>query len=256
MDKKSRQEICDVLNSFKVIESDPEYILVPNKYSNLTRLLSVGIPTERIEAAVSDDGETIDILALAFMNDEPYADTVENSKFIVWGPVENDAELLRRVREGGGTANDAYRLLTELDSAKDQKKTTVGAVIHALVMSAHVNAVEHGWWEPDEESGAPRTFGECIALVHSELSEALEFYREGRQPNQLFYTGKFIGSTVDSDEKTDTFQKPDGIPAELADVVIRIFDIAGRWNIDLGRAIIEKMEYNKSRPYRHGGKAL
>jgi NTP pyrophosphatase (non-canonical NTP hydrolase) len=109
--------------------------------------------------------------------------------------------------------------------------------INELVKEAHENAVNKGWW--DEERG----FGELIALMHSELSEALEFYRDGKAPNELIYTG--ISGL-----------KPDGIPAELADVVIRVFDACGRYGIDLEAAITVKMAYNATRPQRHGGKKI
>ena len=46
--------------------------------------------------------------------------------------------------------------------------------------------------------------------------------------------------------------KPEGVPAELADVVIRCFDMADYYGINLEAAIIEKMEFNKTRPYKHG----
>ena len=98
----------------------------------------------------------------------------------------------------------------------------------------HQNAVDHGWW--DEE----RTFGEIIALCHSELSEALEAYRDGYKPTYIFFEGK----------------KPEGIPIELADCIIRILDYCGKENIDIEKAICVKHEYNKTRPYRHGGKAI
>ncbi len=110
--------------------------------------------------------------------------------------------------------------------------------IPELIKEAHQNAIEHGWWEEE------RTFGEQIALMHSELSEALEEYRNGQQPDEI-YT---------SEEKTGF--KPEGIPAELADVVIRIFDTCGKYGIDLENAIIAKMKYNKTRPYKHGGKRI
>lgn len=83
-------------------------------------------------------------------------------------------------------------------------------------------------------------FCEFIALTHSELSEALEHYREGCLPNEMKYA------------KDGT--KPDGIPAELADVVIRIFNACHFWGVDLEKAVREKLDYNDSRPVRHGGK--
>lgn len=109
--------------------------------------------------------------------------------------------------------------------------------INQLVEAAHTNAKSKGWWDED------RSFGEVIALIHSEVSEALEFYREGHAPNDMLWTG------------ADGL-KPDGIPAEFADIVIRIFDACGRYNIDLEEAIKVKMDYNSSRPHKHGGKVI
>lgn len=106
--------------------------------------------------------------------------------------------------------------------------------INELVEQAHTNAVEHGWWEED------RPFGELIALCHSELSEALEEYRNGKAMTTTYI-------------KND---KPEGIPIELADVLIRIFDICGRYKIDLESAVKRKMAYNETRPHRHGGKVI
>ena len=48
--------------------------------------------------------------------------------------------------------------------------------------------------------------------------------------------------------------KPEGIPTELADVIIRVLDYCGCAGINIDAAISQKHEYNKSRPYRHGGK--
>lgn len=96
----------------------------------------------------------------------------------------------------------------------------------------HKNAVDHGWW--DEK----RSFGEIIALCHSELSEALEEYRNG---SLILYYER---------------DKPEGLAVELADCIIRILDYCGKENIDIEKIIQIKHEYNKTRPYRHGGKIL
>jgi hypothetical protein len=53
--------------------------------------------------------------------------------------------------------------------------------INELVKAAHQNAIDKGWYEE------PRTFGESIALMHSELSEALEDYRSGKGFNEVWY---------------------------------------------------------------------
>lgn len=75
----------------------------------------------------------------------------------------------------------------------------------------HQNAVEHGWWDE------PRSFGDIVALCHSELSEALEEYRNG---------------------------KP------------MIYGCCGKEGVDVEAVLAQKHEYNRTRPYRHGGKAL
>lgn len=193
-----------------------------------------------------------------------------------------------------------------------------------LATIIHENAVSHGWWEKE------RSFAEIVALIHSELSEALEEYRSGK-PNIWFAcipTDAFAGcrnmTHCESEKgnlgcvKTEADcsykdAKPEGIVVELADAVIRILDYCGKQGLDieealavrragfdaytlpelvaechyllsmaykdvephslyfaecislidfwvkenggdLDEAIVLKHEYNKSRPYRHGGK--
>ena len=96
-------------------------------------------------------------------------------------------------------------------------------MINDLVKRAHDNSVKHGFWEED------KNFGEVIALMH----------RDGKKANETYY---------------ENGTKPCGIPSELADVVIRIFDFCGGNDIDLEKIILEKMEYNETRPYKHGQK--
>lgn len=107
-------------------------------------------------------------------------------------------------------------------------------MINDLVKEVHQNAIAKGWWEEE------RSVGDIIALCHSELSEALEEFRNGHQPTEIYYNGA----------------KPEGVPIELADVVIRIMDYCGRTGIDLQSAIMQKNEYNKTRPHKHGGKVI
>ena len=116
----------------------------------------------------------------------------------------------------------------------------------------HKNAVEHGWWDKE------RSFGEIIALCHSELSEALEEYRKGNKPNQIYYkdkSGNEYGCDVPGFDGESNL-KPEGIPIELADCIIRILDYCGKEGINIEEAIRIKHNYNKTRPYKHGGKRI
>lgn len=105
--------------------------------------------------------------------------------------------------------------------------------VNDLQREIHENSVAHGWWEGE------RNFGELIALCHSELSEALEEVRKGKGANEVYYSEG---------------GKPEGVPSELADVVIRIMDMCEHYEIDLGAVIMEKHDFNKKRPYKHGKK--
>ena len=182
-----------------------------------------------------------------------------------------------------------------------------------LIAEIHENAVAHGWWKDD------RGFGEIAALIHSELSEALEEYRNDKP--FVYYAGTDAsGCKVEEAQPIPPIVvKPEGIAVELADTVIRILDYFGkigfmpaevcasnpdtddvdddryenfgdfvtnchadvsaafddlneernlflcdcaarieRWfsknGLSLEEVIQIKNEFNKSRPYRHGGK--
>lgn len=95
-------------------------------------------------------------------------------------------------------------------------------MINQLCKEAFETAASKGWHDQEKETGT------LLALIHAEVSEALEADRKGDKEN-------FV--------------------EELADVCIRIFDLCGSRGIDLETAILAKMEYNKTRTYKHGGKA-
>lgn len=94
-------------------------------------------------------------------------------------------------------------------------------MINTLCNEAYQTAKSKGWHDDERETGT------LIALIHSEVSEALEADRIGDQ---------------------------EGFVEELADVCIRVFDLCGSRGIDLEKAIKLKMEKNKGRSYKHGGK--
>lgn len=100
------------------------------------------------------------------------------------------------------------------------KKIACGA-FQQLQSNIHINAMNHGWW--DEERKIP----ELLCLIHSEVSEALEAYRNNDMA--LFRE-------------------------ECADIMIRLLDMCENETIDLWYEVMRKHEINKKRPYRHGGK--
>jgi NTP pyrophosphatase (non-canonical NTP hydrolase) len=81
----------------------------------------------------------------------------------------------------------------------------------------------NGWYDES------RTFGEDIALLHSEVSEAFEGWRNNDMEN---------------------------VAEELADILIRLLDTASRHNVDLYAETKRKIEKNRERGYKHGGKRI
>jgi NTP pyrophosphatase (non-canonical NTP hydrolase) len=128
----------------------------------------------------------------------------------------------------------------DYDNALRKGHATLNEITHA----AHANSVDKGFWDDQklavnatrlDRERVQRTIPEKLALIHSEVSEALEDYRDG-----------VMVTTVDAKGK------PVGFPSELADIVIRICDLAGALGIDLDAEIEQKMRYNADRPRKHG----
>ena len=154
-------------------------------------------------------------------------------------------ELIEQVLDtigeyGNGTSGDdiraAYSKLIKARNLLDEEFEGMKERprINEFSDEVHQNAVKHGWW-----TMAP-SFPEVIALCHSELSEALEEYRKDGGMRMMYYEDGV----------------PHGIAFELADVILRILDYCGHMGIDIEKCLEEKNNFNRNRPYRHGGKVI
>lgn len=123
--------------------------------------------------------------------------------------------------------------------------------ISYLAQTCFSISILKGFWEPcigddvvnegvlhKELFISRRNMGEAIALIHSELSEALEAHRTDDGYSH-------VGA------KDDKLDRP-GIEVEFADAIIRIMDIAYAYNLDIGGAVIDKLKYNIGRGHKHG----
>ncbi len=115
------------------------------------------------------------------------------------------------------------------DTINDDNLAMFAGQFYLIQEAVHANAVDKGFWD------APRNEGECIALMHSELSEALEAIRKSEVKGHL---------------------SPDFtlLEEEFADVIIRIMDYAEAANLKVAEAVHAKAKFNRDREQMHGKK--
>ena len=132
--------------------------------------------------------------------------------------------------------------------------------LNALAQRCYDQAAEKGFHENDADNNP----AERLALIASEVFEAFEDVRSGRPLDRNYYT--IDGAEVERDNETGTWKrvggppkysghvlpKPEGVPSELADVLIRVLDLSVEWGVDIEAAVEEKLQYNRTRPAMHG----
>lgn len=142
-------------------------------------------------------------------------------------------ELLYLMAVGFAHVREELKILEDEKELQEEKEM----LIKNLQKRAHATATAKGW---HDKKVSPV---ECLALVQCEISEAIEEVRKGKRMNEAYFS-------------PSNPSKPEGVPSELADAVIRILDLSEEFGIDLEQAIAEKMAFNETRPYRHGGKKM
>lgn len=123
-------------------------------------------------------------------------------------------------------------------------------MINELSKEIHEVNKANGFYEEE------KNIGEMLALIHSEVSEALESDRKGRYAHYDNETDSTLYlSPIDQDFK-EHFEEliKDTFEDELADIMIRVMDMAAFKGIDLQAHIKAKIRYNSLREYKHGKK--
>jgi NTP pyrophosphatase (non-canonical NTP hydrolase) len=107
----------------------------------------------------------------------------------------------------------------------DQKLISVA--VNAVTATCHMQSVKQGWWQGMDIKTNQYIVPAKLCLVHSEISEAMEGHRKDLMDSHLPHRK--------------------AIEVELADALIRIHDLAGALELDLGAAVVEKLAYNLQR---------
>lgn len=114
-----------------------------------------------------------------------------------------------------------------------------------LIKKCGEDAKKRGWQD------TPISFGDAMTLLHSEISEMFEEYRNHRAMDEIYHNKEFAFKGTPEDVVSS---KPEGIPIEMADLLIRMCHYCSYFGIPIHEGLRQKMAYNDTRPYRHGNK--
>ena len=123
-----------------------------------------------------------------------------------------------------------------------------------LMLEIHQTNIEKGFWE----NNAERNVGEVLMLCVSELAEALEAHRKNKKANIAAYEKEVAALPTEEKNNISAINQvfkthiKDSFEDEIADTVIRLFDMSEAFGIDLEWHVKQKLAYNKSREHKHG----
>lgn len=124
--------------------------------------------------------------------------------------------------------------------------------IEAMQAEVTVNNIDKGWFDE------PHSFGDCMANLTGEVSEAWEAWRKWGLEDKTSGVEHLIGCDVwekwEGPCNCNAVAKPEGVGSEFADIFIRLLDDCERFKVNLREEYERKMIYNRTRPYRHGDK--
>lgn len=133
---------------------------------------------------------------------------------------------LHDMQQGRGTIRDLDEITTL------EERTDFLASWDVMARAMHMNSVDKGFWDGEILGNMPRNTGEMIALMHSELSEALEGDRKPHPDKHC--------------------PEHDNLSVEMADCVIRIMEFCYARDIPVAGALLAKTRANIGRPFKHG----
>jgi len=159
---------------------------------------------------------------------------IENSKEIETSPLGELTSALTALQSYVGAVNRAHGFRDYTDLLLEQMHTSEAKGLSDSALRETLTRLQ----------------GNALMLIVGEVAEAHEELRKGRRADETYYPEAHpfgVGPTARPN-------KPEGVPSEIADIVIRCLDFADAYGFDLGSMIAEKVAYNETRPYKHGKK--